>query len=243
MSIECANVKFKHPFRSIIVGPSGCGKTTFVRNLLLAQSELVSTQFKTIYMFIGTNAEENKILCQLEEGLVPEVNFKIIELPKIYPSGLKNSTFKEDLCKMIEENSQKNNPICIIFDDLMNELAEIHLLDELFTKWSRHSNMSVIHITQNLFHKGKGTSSNATLYRNNQILVLFDCPMDCTTLRIVASRLAKKNSSNMSEMLNYIVSNYRYVVIRTDVTEPYLRFSSDLFAQHPVRHFKVFTPE
>lgn len=241
---ECRDVTFQHPFRSIIVGPSGCGKSTFVKNLLLHQNELLSVNFDTIYIFLGTSMEENQILSELQELLGDTV--KIIELSKVYPLGLKKSSFKEDLCKIIASNSQRNAPTCIIFDDLMSELAEIQLLDEIFTKWSSHSNMSVIHITQNLFHKGKGNSSCATtLYRNTQILVLFNCPMDHTTLRIVASRLSKGNRNSILNMLNYVVSNYKYVIIRTDAKamNTFLEFTSDLFAVEPFRHFKAFTLE
>lgn len=239
---EKVDVEFKHPFTSIIVGPSGCGKSTFVKDLILNQNDLISTCFETIYIFLGTPRNENKILCDLENASSSQV--KIIELGTLYPHGLKKSSFKEDFSKIMSTNSKNNSQTCVIFDDLMSELSEIHFLDEMFTKWSSHANMSVIHITQNLFHKTKGNSSCAsTLYRNNKVLVLFNSPMDQTTLRIVCSRLAKeRNSKDLMNMLSFIVDKYRYVVIRANLQTPEkLRFTTDLFAQKPVRHMKCFT--
>ena len=45
-------------------------------------------------------------------------------------------------------------PCLIIFDNLLNEMYSKDLCD-LFTKGSHHRNISVILITQNLFHQGR----------------------------------------------------------------------------------------
>jgi ABC-type ATPase with predicted acetyltransferase domain len=240
--IKQVDIQFRHPFTSIVVGPSGCGKSTFVRDLILHQHELISTQFDKIYIFIGTSIAENKIFKDLKDAL-PDI-ITICDITKLYPEGLKKGNFKDNFTSIIADNSEKNLQTCVIFDDLMNELAEIQLLDEMFTKWSSHCNVSVLHITQNLFHKGKNNHSNAaTLYRNTKVLVLFDSPMDNNTLKIIATRLAKRKRIHLEDMLNDIVKKYRYVVIRANLQTPEeLKFSSDLFATKPFRHIKCFTP-
>ena len=52
------------------------------------------------------------------------------------------------------------------------------ILLDLFTKMSSHYNTSVIHITQNLFHKGSGkhSSDHVGVYRNSHITMLFNNP-------------------------------------------------------------------
>lgn len=244
MEMKTINVQFVHPFTSMVIGPSGCGKSTFVKDLLLHQEELISSKFDKIYIIIGTSLSENKIFQDLQ-AMMPDI-ITVMELKKMYPDGLKNSSFYKDFSELISKNSETNLKTCVIFDDLMNELAEIQLLDEMFTKWSSHCNTSVIHITQNLFHKGKGANYNpATLYRNCKVLVLFDSPMDQTPLKIVAVRLAKLgkgNRKNTEETMSWIVSTYRYVVIRGALQTPKeLKFTSDLFANKPFRHMKCFT--
>ena len=61
-----------------------------------------------------------------------------------------------------------------IFDDLMTELADCNLLVPLYTKWTHHSDISSIHITQNIFHRGSGKhqGDNSTLYLNTKPLFL-----------------------------------------------------------------------
>jgi energy-coupling factor transporter ATP-binding protein EcfA2 len=241
--ISPQDVKWTHPFTCIATGPSGSGKTTFVKDLLLHQSELISQKFDKIYVFIGTELKNNPLFEDLQMQLN---NVNIVELPVLYPSGLKGSSFKEDFTKIMNENVNNNVASCVIFDDLMTELAEIQLLEEMFTKWSSHGNMSVIHITQNIFHKGKGSSSAAaTLYRNSKVIVLFQSPMDYTTLNIIVTRLAKggkKRRTKLLAMLNDILDQYRYVVIRGNLQTPsQLKYTTDLFATEPVRHIKVFS--
>ena len=74
------------------------------------------------------------------------------------------------------------------FDDLMSELSECRLLVDLFTKFSSHYSLTIIHITQNVFFKsvGKHGTDNVTIFRNTQVLVLFWTPMDMSMLMMIA---------------------------------------------------------
>jgi len=238
-------VQWIHPFTCIVTGPSGCGKTTFVKQLLLAQEELISQKFDKIYVFLGTELKANKIFEELKEDELLKGILQVVELPKLYPQGLKAGNFRQAFTEIMDDNVKQNIASCVIFDDLMSELADIQLLDEMFTKRSSHGNMSVIHITQNMFYKGKGggASGAATLYRNSKVLVLFNAPMDHTTVSIIARRLAKDGKMKRLEaMLSAIMDEYRYVCIRANLQTPVqLKYTSDLFATQPVRHIKNFT--
>ncbi len=234
-------VKWMHPFTCIVTGPSGSGKTTFVKELLCKQDELISTKFDKIYIFLGTELSVNKIFEKLQNSLD---NVSVVELPSTYPQGLKEGKFKENFIQVMKENSDQQLATCVIFDDLMAELAEVNLLDEMFTKWSSHGNMSVIHITQNIFHKGKGSQSQGTtIYRNAKVLVLFYSPMDHTTLNVIASRLAKGGKrKHLLTMLSDILERFRYVCIRANLQTPkQLKYTTDLFATEPFRHIKNFS--
>ena len=81
-------------------------------------------------------------------------------------------------------------------------------MNNLFTKTSSHQNVSIIFITQNLFHKGKGDSQNSTLYKNTHLLVLFDSPLDTSTVSTVARRMSDSNSKPLRDMMLAIARQY-----------------------------------
>ena len=68
----------------------------------------------------------------------------------------------------------------------MNEAGEDSEVSELFTKGSHHRNLSVVFITQNLFHQGK---KMRTISLNAHYFVLFKNPRDAGQIRHLASQL------------------------------------------------------
>ena len=56
----------------------------------------------------------------------------------------------------------------LIIDDLMHEMNEV--VSKLFTRLSHHKNVSVIHLTQNLFNNNK---HNRTISLNCHYMILF----------------------------------------------------------------------
>jgi len=230
------DARFKHPFTCVIAGPSGCGKSTFVDNLLRGQATYIDTIFDYIYIFLGTNINENKIFLDLSNDFK---NITLFEIKTLYPNGLNKSNFCEEFEKKVLKSKAKNLKGCVIFDDLMSELTKCNMLINLFTKLSSHASLSVVHITQNLFFKGAG-NDNVTLFRNTKVLVLFDTPLDNTVFRIISQRMGG-NTACLRKMLHEIVEKYRYVVIRGDFnTDPNLKFTSDIFSEVPFPNQKVF---
>ena len=154
------------------------------------------------------------------------------ELQKRFPLELKN---------MLKEWSDKKLTGCLIFDDLMEELSECNVLTKLFTKFSTHYCVSIINITQNLFHQGTGKSDHVSVYRNTHVLVIFNNPMDNSILTMVSKRLKPLGSAPLIRMLNDIVEKYRYVIIHANMNRPSeLKFTSDIFNTDPVPHQRVF---
>jgi len=129
------DIKFKHPFTCIVSGPSGSGKSSFTLRFLQHLDSLCTEPD-----FSG-----GTIWCYSEKASVPRQqlaslpNKDVIRYHEGVPQGFGNAHGK---------------PCLIILDDLLNE---VYLKDvcDLFTKGSHHRNISVILITQNLFHQGR----------------------------------------------------------------------------------------
>lgn len=235
------DARFHHPFTCIISGPTGSGKSTFVYNVLKNKDRLIDTDFDYILIIVGTDAAANPTLSKLTL-LYPDI-VKIFELRKSFAD-------EKSLCKEFPPfltdyiDKQKGKNGCIIFDDVMTEMAECgNVLINLFSKYSSHSRISSIFITQNLFLRVGGSGGdNFTLYRNTHVLVLFKYPMDNTIISVIARRLNPKRYKDMLKMLTDITENYRYVVIHGNFNTPEeLRFASDLFAEDPMPHQKIFS--
>jgi hypothetical protein len=84
--------------------------------------------------------------------------------------------------QLIDENERN----LLILDDLMDEAGQASEVSELFTKGSHHRNLSVILITQNLFHQGK---KMRTISLNAHYFVLFKNPRDAGQIRHLAGQL------------------------------------------------------
>ena len=89
-----------------------------------------------------------------------------------------------------------------------------------------------------------------TVYRNTKYLVLFPSEMDMSSLTLVVRKMGPGGKKNeiLKEMLSEIMSENRYVIIRSDKSD--LRYMSDLFGEKSfskrgedkLRYIKVFTP-
>ena len=115
-------------------------------------------------------------------------------------------------------------------------------MTKLFTKFSMRYGVSIVNITQNLFHQGTGgKSDHISVYRNTCALVIFNNPIDNSVLTAVAKRLKPTSSGPLIRMLNDIVQKHRYVRIHADMDRlPKFKFTSDIFVTMPVPHQKVF---
>ena len=215
---KTVDAHFKHPFTCVVVGPSESGKTTFVSHLL----EYLDHEFTDVIIYLGTPAEQNSIFQELLERQ-HHFNLNMVNLYEKYGDApAESAQFSKDielLCKMMFDEKKK---LCLVFDDLMSQLADCSVLSDLFTKKSAHTKTSVIYITQNLFHKGKKTSENVTIYRNTKYLVLFRSGLDQTTFQVVAKRI-----NVPTQFLVDVTNTHRYIVIRADQKGP--KFTTQLF--------------
>ena len=159
-----------------IVGPSGSGKTHFVCKLL-QNKDMFNEKFKKIYWHhagIGESGLTGSEICKLK-------SIKFIE------------GFDQGWSKRLKEGD------VIIIDDLYQESNKEEDFNNLFTKISRHKGVTVIFITQNLFHQ---RGQHRTRNLNVQYLVLFKNPRDQTVVDFVARQAFPFNRKFLIESFN-----------------------------------------
>ena len=95
----------------------------------------------------------------------------------------------------------------VILDDLMHE-HDIRV-DQIFTKYSHHKDVSVMFLTQNLFHKGA-----RTMTLNSHYLVLFKNPRDAAQIMYLARQMYPSRPKFMMEAFaDATAQPYTYLVV------------------------------
>jgi len=85
-------------------------------------------------------------------------------------------------------------PTLLIIDDLMQETNET--VANMFTKGSRHRNVSVVFLAQNLFPKNKFARTTSL---NAHYMVLFKNPRDVSEFANLARRTVRSRSHTQDE--------------------------------------------
>lgn len=163
------DTRWKHPFTAMVCGPTGCGKTFFVKRLLREIKEMSDTEFSKIIFYY---AEWQQAYLDYDKSFVE------------FREGLPRSSDFVD-------NSSK----LVIIDDLMRESSNGEIVD-LFTKGSHHKNLSVILISQNLFHQGKGQRD---ISLNTNYIVVFKNPRDRAQVAHLARQVYPEDPKFLQE--------------------------------------------
>ena len=167
--VESYDLRFPSGSRFIVVGPSGSGKTEFVKNLLKYQKIMFKDPFSRVVYIYGQSE--------------PNIKFSDIEIEK--------SRGIENIEEIIESfNSTQNN--VLILDDVMNEIGDQKIISDLFTRISRHNNITVILLLQNLFPKGKYF---VDVSRNANYIVLMRNPRDIFQIKTLEQQIFGKSST------------------------------------------------
>ena len=114
----------------------------------------------------------------------------------------------------------------LILDDLMNE-ANQNVCD-LFTKLSHHRDVSVVFVTQNLFHRNRFVR---TMNLNTHYLVLFKNPRDASQVSVLARQMYPGKSKFVVKAYKDATKNpfgYLLIDLRPETDESY-RIRTNIF--------------
>ena len=155
--------KLHHPFTGIVAGPTGSGKSKWVLRLIDHANEIIEPPPTRIWYCYGEfqPAFNSYPWVHFHEGL-PELSDRVFD-------GLESTL--------------------IILDDLMSETNQ--LVANIFTKISHHRNISILHLTQNLFDKNRYAR---TISLNAHYLVLFKNPRDASQFATLAIQMYRNTS-------------------------------------------------
>jgi len=110
-------------------------------------------------------------------------------------------------------------PTLVVIDDLMNETNDV--VANLFTKISHHRSVSVIYITQNVFHKNK---QSRTISLNTHYMVLFKSPRDAGQISVLGRQLYPEHNKFLVEAFKDATTephSYLLLDLRPETDERY----------------------
>lgn len=147
-----------------LAGPSKCGKTQWIQRFIHHKNKMFQdpSPGKVIYFYgVWQHTFE-----QMERDGI------------IFVKGL--PTMKE-----VDTYGDGEHTLLVI-DDLYLEAAASTLVSNLFTRESHHRKLSVVLVSQNLFHAGR---YSRTIQLNTEYLVLFKSPRDANQIQYLARQL------------------------------------------------------
>ena len=196
---------FKQPFTCILAGLSHCGKTTFAVRFIKNIKKLCSPpQFHSI------------VWCLSETSAAPLELKGQVTFYKGIPD-FKNDSLESKL---------------IILDDLMRD-AYSPLVGDLFSKFSHHRNISVILITQNLFHQARGARD---ISLNSKYIVVYKNPREKQQVAHLARQVYPENWRGLHQAyLDCTKKPHGYLLVDlVQDTPDLLRFRTNIFDDHPL---------
>jgi energy-coupling factor transporter ATP-binding protein EcfA2 len=178
-----------------IVGPSGSGKTYFTCSLL-AHPTIFQVPIRQIYWHSGVPEKElGPTLDQLNK-------LKSVHHEIGLPEGWTSKPQQYDV---------------IVIDDLFEEVNRDSItFNALFTKVARHREVTVIFLTQNLFHQG---GQHRTRNLNAHYLIIFKNPRDQTVIDYVARQAFPNNRKDLIDAFNDATANKPHGYLFIDFTQ------------------------
>jgi hypothetical protein len=196
------DVRLKHAFTCTVAGPTSSGKTWFVFRLIKHVESMITPPPEKIVYCYG----------------------KFLPMFAEYPTV----EFQEGLPSVDQFDGRQR--VLLIIDDLMNEADEN--VCNLFTKLSHHRNVSVVFITQNLFHKNKFVR---TMNLNTHYIVMFKNPRDASQVAILARQMYPGKSQFVVEAYEDATKEphgYLLIDLKPDTDDRY-RIRTKIFPDDP----------
>lgn len=201
-------LQLESPFTLIVSGPSSSGKTSWTCHFLNNLNDMVD---KTVDQIIWCYAEENST-----HSVKKCINEEQLSRIKFVP-GIPN-----------EIDNPDNQSILYVIDDLMMESYNKQVC-ALFTRGSHHLNLSIILITQNIFHSGKYCRD---ISLNAKYMCIFKSPRDGNQFRYLAKQIYPEASSSLYNVYKTITDDRAFSYLFIDLTQKtnhLLRFRTNIF--------------
>lgn len=193
----------KHPMNLLCAGPTLAGKSSLVKDMI--NNIPNGSIFPEIVRVVWCHAEMNA----RPEGIT-----------------FKNIIFRNEIPEEFE-NPEKI-PTLIVLDDFMLEANSSARICDLFTKGSHHRNLSIVLITQNIFHRG---SFSRDISLNSKYLVVFKNPRDKLQFSHLARQIHPENPAELVRVYIDATSRphgYLLIDLAQDTPE-LLRFRTNIF--------------
>jgi len=206
------DVRLIHPFTCCVAGPTSCGKSVLVQKIIEKGTDISDTDFTDI------------LWCYLQwHPNLSHINKKVI-----FQQGLENL-----------ERCDYTEPRLIVIDDLLSECNAAVV--DLFTRGSHHTNVSVIFITQNLFHQGKNLR---TITLNSHYIIVFKNPRDAAQIAYFGRQLYPLNSKFVPQAYKDATSTpHSYLLFDLKQATPDdCRCRSNILGENPPGYPIVYQP-
>lgn len=176
---------FNHPFTMCIAGCTGSGKSKWVKRLIENNKEMIDPNVTRIIYAYGVLTSDILALKQINDVILVN-GFPTEEMLREYKDSL------------------------LVLDDLMSDLHKNKdFINSLFTRLSHHYRISVVFITQSVFHKDM-----PLLKANSHYLVLLRNPSAKIQIRTIASQMFPGSAAYFIEAYEDATMNpYGYLVV------------------------------
>ena len=194
--------QFKVPFTCNVAAPSGSGKSSFIVKFLRYLPELLDKPISQV------------VWCYGESSGVPQ-------------EVLDNPAIKRHRGVPTDESGLLVSGSLIILDDLMRE-ASNSFVSDLYTRKSRHNQISVILLSQNLFHQSKHSRD---ISLSTRYFVLLRNVRDRAQFSHLARQIYPENPASLCAALRDAWSApFAYLLIDLDPsTDEGMRFRTNIF--------------
>ena len=177
----------------MVIGPTNCGKTHWIARLL--ENEMFSQKVASVLYCYGVYQDYFRTMQDNPS----------IEAPLRFHEGLPT---REDIDEMYDGRFH-----VIVLDDMMEKIVKSPDMQDLFTKYCHHKNMTAIMVSQNAFQKGPNAR---TISLNCHVHVLFANKRDESQIATLAHQLyrsKKKKQRFLAAYDEHMVGKYAYLVI------------------------------
>lgn len=184
-------IQFKAGSPMMVIGPTNCGKTQWIYKLL--KNDMFTEKVSSILICYGVYQKFYNVMKDT------------ISTPISFNEGLPT--------KEIISNMSNGKFHIIVLDDLMEEIVKSTSMQELFTKYCHHNNITAIMVSQNIFQKGPCAR---TISLNSHIQVLFANKRDESQIAILARQLYRspeKKKKFLQVYDTHMKHRYEYLVI------------------------------